>query len=85
MPVGNAQLEHKRPAAAGASQPKKRREMLALRGLNGADDIEAEVGDRYRQDCSNLGLGLTWPSMQRTLRDWCSSASPTGINDGLKC
>lgn len=48
----------KKPAASAYTETAERHAAPALQDLQGADVIEAAVGDRHRKEWSDLGLGI---------------------------
>ena len=69
----------KRPAsAAGLPMPVSKRTAASSSSssgiervkLEGVTELETACGQRYRQEVSDLGLGLQWSDMQERLRTW---------------
>ena len=52
--------------------------------LDGADAIEDAVGDKYRAEWVNLGLGVSWPSMKRQLMAWGFDATTEAVRQWLR-
>ena len=88
--AGSARVA-KRPAAVDWEEPVSKQQATAassstdvvcIKLLTG-DAVEAACGKRYREQVSDLGLGLNYPNMQVRLKAWGYEAGPYALREWL--
>ena len=81
----------KRPAAVDSEEPVSKqqataasssKDVVCIKLLTG-DSVEAACGKRYREEVSDLGLGLNYRNMQVRLEAWGYEAGPYALREWL--
>ena len=68
--LGLVSLSRAAPSSAAASSSALYKRPRSLHSFTGYKEVEEQVGDRYRREVSDKGVGLAKDSMQQKLQNW---------------